>query len=128
VPGRPHLRTVAAYLALRRRLGRDWEERDVRALLAELDRGGPRLPADGLEASLRVAERLAARLPWPNTCLFRALARYGVCVRAGVDVELRLGVRGRDDDLEGHAWVLRAGRPWLEPEPPPHRVTLAHRR
>lgn len=70
---------------------------------------------------------IAARLPVPNTCLYRALARYGLCARANVDVELRLGVRTGAEDLEGHAWVLRDGEPWLEPGEPPHEVTLAHR-
>ena len=128
LPARPHLRTIAAYLRLRARLGRAWKERDVQGVLRELDAGGGHLPEHGLAESVRVAEHLAARLRGPNTCLFRALARYGVCVRAGVDVELRLGVREKGaNDLDGHAWVIAYGAPWLEPAAPPHHVTLSHR-
>ena len=97
---------------------------DLPALLTRLDTQGVRVPESGLDESVRLGELIAARLPLPNTCLFRALARYSIGRRARVDVELRLGVRG---DLEGHAWVLRDGVPWLEPAAPPHEVTFAHR-
>jgi hypothetical protein len=56
--------------------------------------------------------------PWRYTCLRRSAVLYHLLRRAGRPVELWLGVR-RDSAgaLAAHAWLVRDGRPYLEPQP-----------
>jgi len=79
-----------------------------------------------LEASRRAAAQLApvvvrcealssrSRL-LPDTCLYRALARFALLRSRGADATfvLALPSGGRGD---GHAWVEVDGAPWLEDE------------
>jgi hypothetical protein len=53
--------------------------------------------------------------PWRHTCLKRSAVLYHVFRRAGLPVELCIGVR-RDElgALAAHAWLLREGQPYLE--------------
>ena len=63
---------------------------------------------------------LLRRLPWPwrYTCLRRSLVLYHLLRRAGRAVELRVGVRKESDGaLAAHAWLVRDGAPYLEPDP-----------
>ena len=48
-----------------------------------------------------------------TTCLHRALTRFALLRRLGVTAEFRLGL-DPDGDLEGHAWIVLDGRPWME--------------
>lgn len=67
-----------------------------------------------LARTVALAERGIARVPGlPNTCLFRALARFGTLVRHGHAPVFVLGVRDELDG-EGHAWVEVDGSPFLE--------------
>lgn len=63
-------------------------------------------------------DRLLHRLPgpWHYSCLKRAAVLYSLLRKAGIAPELRIGVR-RDPggSLEAHAWLVREGRPFLEP-------------
>jgi hypothetical protein len=62
--------------------------------------------------------------PWHHTCLKRAAVLYRLLRRAGRPVELWIGVRrGSGQALAAHAWLVRDGTPYLEPDP---RVAAAH--
>jgi len=71
----------------------------------------------------RWVDRLLRRLPgpWHRTCLKRAAVLYHLLRRAGRPVELCIGVnRNRGpakSDLAAHAWLVRAGEPYLEAHP-----------
>lgn len=55
-------------------------------------------------------------LPWPGaTCLYRALARYAVLRRTGMQVTFVMGIGPRGVDDDGHAWVEVEGAPFEEP-------------
>jgi hypothetical protein len=62
-------------------------------------------------------DRVLRKLPWPwrHTCLKRAVTLHYLLHRAGRPVELVIGVR-RDEHaaLAAHAWLARAGEPYLE--------------
>jgi len=83
-------------------------------------------PPDGAldDASLaRWVDRLLRRLPgpWRRTCLKRSAVLYHLLRRAGRPVELwigvnRNGVRGTEA-VGAHAWLVRAGQPYLESHP-----------
>jgi hypothetical protein len=64
----------------------------------------------------RILRRLGG--PWRYTCLRRSAVLYHLLRRAGRPVELWLGVR-RDHTgaLGAHAWLVKEGKPYLEPEP-----------
>jgi hypothetical protein len=68
----------------------------------------------------RWVDRLLRRLPgpWHHSCLKRAAVLYHVLRRAGRPVELWIGVRhGGGKPLAAHAWLVRDGAPYLEPDP-----------
>lgn len=76
------------------------------------------------DASLaRWVDRLLRRLPgpWHRTCLKRAAVLYHLLRRAGRPVELCIGVtRGgaaEQGSVAAHAWLVRAGEPYLESHP-----------
>jgi hypothetical protein len=75
-------------------------------------------------------DRLLYALPWPwrYTCLKRSAVLYHLMRRDGRDVELCIGVRkdsgGR---LTAHAWLLRAGLPYLESNPAPSEYRVIAR-
>ena len=55
-------------------------------------------------------------MPWfGSTCLYRALARYAVLRRTGLDATFVMGVGPRGVHDEGHAWVEVEGEPFVEP-------------
>lgn len=62
-------------------------------------------------------DRVLTRLPppWRRTCLKRALVLHYLLHRAGRPVTLVIGVRRDEHDaLAAHAWLARAGTPYLE--------------
>jgi len=71
------------------------------------------------DASLaRWVDRLLRNLPnpWRRTCLKRAAVLYHLLRRAGRPVELYIGVHKTGAaPLAAHAWLVRAGAPYLEP-------------
>jgi hypothetical protein len=70
----------------------------------------------GLRRDLLRTEFVVKHLPGvAGTCLYRALARYAVLRRTGLDATfiMGLGPQGVDDD--GHAWVEIEGKPFEEP-------------
>jgi hypothetical protein len=98
-----------------------------RAASSGVARGaGPRDTASGASSDPspeRLAQAIDAilRLDLPilrgGRCWKRALVLQRVLARQGVDCRVTFGVRrARDGALEGHAWLERDGRPFLEPK------------
>ena len=74
---------------------------------------------DDLALALWV-NRVLEKLPslWRATCLSRATVLYHLLRRAGRPVELYLGVaRSASGSMTAHAWLVRSGQPYLEPDP-----------
>lgn len=71
----------------------------------------------------RWVDRLLRRLPgpWHRTCLKRAAVLFRLLRRAGRPVELCIGVDRNSAPARGniaaHAWLVRAGQPYLEARP-----------
>ena len=87
-----------------------------------LGRGRPgRIVQELDDVSLaRWVDRLLRNLPgpWQRTCLKRAAVLYHLLRRAGRPVELWIGVhKSGATPLGAHAWLVRAGEPYLESEP-----------
>ena len=62
-------------------------------------------------------DRLLCALPgpWRHTCLKRSAILYHLLRRAGLPVELCIGVRRESaGPLTAHAWLIRDGAPYLE--------------
>jgi hypothetical protein len=51
-------------------------------------------------------------------CLVRGLTLYHFLTKDGVDVSLRFGFVRVDGSVTGHCWLVRDGRPFLEPDRP----------
>jgi hypothetical protein len=51
-------------------------------------------------------------------CLVRGLTLYHFLSRAGVDVSLSFGVGKVNGAFTGHCWLVKDGRPFLEPDQP----------
>lgn len=86
----------------------------------------PRISLELLEQSFVLTERMLGRLPLhPNTCLYRALARYALLRRAGHKARFFMGIFD-GQDLSGHAWVEISGTPQGETLDPKPVVTYAY--
>jgi Transglutaminase-like superfamily len=70
------------------------------------------------EALAAYVGRVLRRLPppWRHTCLRRGIVLYHLLRRAGRPVALQIGVRRTAEGaLAAHAWLVKDGRPYLEP-------------
>lgn len=94
----------------------------------------PLIPLEILEPSFELAEKILARLPLhPNTCLYRALARYALLRRAGYKARFVMGIfdhsqtpAKQSQALSGHAWVELFGKAQGEKLDPRLVVTYAY--
>ncbi|HET9708288.1 MAG TPA: lasso peptide biosynthesis B2 protein [Gemmatimonadales bacterium] len=85
----------------------------------------PPVPDPALDDSAlaRWVDRLLRNLPgpWHRTCLKRSAVLYHLLRRAGHPVELYIGVDRSSQPQQGHiaahAWLVRAGAPYLEAHP-----------
>ncbi len=68
-------------------------------------------PIDELSALGALVNTAAHHTLGPANCLTRSLYLWWRLRRAGIDSELRIGVRLNDGVLDGHAWVECAGVP-----------------
>lgn len=110
------LRVLLGLVAHRALMQRRFERRSLDVLLASLTfrSSGPQgLSLSAAERSIRRAERLSRALDLPDTCLYRALARYAVLQRVGFPAVFLMGLP-RDGSEQGHAWVEVSGRPFAE--------------
>lgn len=60
--------------------------------------------------------------PWHYTCLRRGIVMYHLLRRAGRDVGLRIGVRKQQGELLAHAWLVKDGAAYLEPNKAEHEA------
>jgi hypothetical protein len=78
----------------------------------------PRGAAPDDEVLAAYVGRVLRRLPppWRHTCLRRGIVLYHLLRRAGRPVALQIGVRRTAEGaLAAHAWLVKDGRPYLEP-------------
>lgn len=100
----------------------------VAALLARGSRH--RTPRPERVARLPELVGLAAEAWWPlvrTGCLTRGVTLLWFLRREGLDVELCFGIDALAAEPEGHCWLVRAGRPWLEGTDPRARFAETHR-
>lgn len=129
LPRRLRLGTQA--VALRLRLG-SWLRRRslpdlLRALTVDAPAGEP-IPLCQVEEALGASEALLARIRLlPDTCLYRALARYAVLRRAGHPARFVMGIKPpASGEITGHAWVELDGAPAFEEAPADLVVTFSY--
>jgi hypothetical protein len=119
-------RIVASRLGLPRRL----RSSSLPALLESLtpsQSSSASVGDDRLWQLISAAELFVSRLRYvPNTCLYRSLARYAILRRHGHDVRFVMGLRHDGDDVTGHAWLERDGRPLRESVDPRLVVTYSY--
>ena len=59
--------------------------------------------------------------PWRYTCLRRSVVLFYLMRHGGRSVELHIGVRRNDAGaLQAHAWLVKDGAPYLEPNREKH--------
>lgn len=95
--------------------------------LAERTPGRGRSAAPDEAALSEYVGQVLRRLPppWRYTCLRRSVVLYYLLRRAGRPVALHIGVRKDGGGaLAAHAWLVKDGVPYLEPDPA-HSATFA---
>lgn len=108
---------VGRYLVVRRQTHHRFEGAPLPTLLAGPTPEGRPIELSRALASIRVAESVVRQLTWwPDTCLFRAIARFRVLSEAGHEVTFCMGIRP-DDPTDGHAWVALDESVLLEAPP-----------
>ena len=128
------VRFGAKAVALRLRLAAMLRDRSMPELLRDLTPRSPRsprtprsTPLPSVQVALSAAEALLARVPVaPDTCLYRALARYSILRSAGHPARFVMGIRPGAPDITGHAWVEIDGRPYREDVDPALIVTYSY--
>lgn len=127
---RDRVRLGAQVITLRLRLSSLLRRRSLSDLLESLTppRYGAEAPLHAAASALSAAELLVSRVPTvPNTCLYRALARYAVLRSAGHPARFMMALDpSRGDDIEGHAWVELDGAPFGEVVDPGLVVTYTY--
>ncbi len=88
----------------------------VRAMRARCPGRAPRVATDRATA---IVASVAAVLPFPTTCLVRAVALRWILRRRGEAAEVVLGVAREGDRFLAHAWV-DSGSLRLDPTLPAH--------
>jgi transglutaminase superfamily protein len=98
----------------------------MRDLLDDLSKKGS-ARSDSPEAIEAAVDRLLSQNRFlRTTCLYRALVRYALLVRAGIEVKFVMGVIDGGDDVVGHAWLESGGAPWNEELHHEYRRTFIH--
>ncbi|UJR80436.1 lasso peptide biosynthesis B2 protein [Sandaracinus amylolyticus] len=121
-------RCAARYVALRIDVVRRFRSDPLDALLASLDRPTARatLTREDVTAGIAFGEGVSRRCAiGPDTCLYRALARYALLRESGYAPRFVMGV-DEDDVASGHAWLELDGAPFLEPGSPRFCRTFEH--
>jgi hypothetical protein len=125
------VRFGAKAVALRLRLAALVRDRSMPDILRELTPSTPRspraTPLPSLGRALTASEALFARVPVaPDTCLYRALARYAILRSGGHPARFVMGIRPGQPEITGHAWVEIEGRPYREDVDPGLVVTYSY--
>ena len=68
-------------------------------------------PGPSVERLGRLVDLATRAVPFPVTCLGKALVVGWLLARAGVVLRLRFGVARRAGHLEAHAWLESGGEP-----------------
>ncbi len=115
----PHrVRLGAQTLSLRLRLDRMIQRNSMPDLLCALTPKHPsprRIPLPTVEDALLAAEKVIEHLRVvPDTCLYRALARYAVLRSAGYPARFVMGLSPGAPEITGHAWIELDGAPMGE--------------
>ncbi|APR85426.1 Hypothetical protein A7982_10775 [Minicystis rosea] len=97
------------------------------ALRSPSSRAEEVVPREIVEAVIAASEQLVERMRVvPDTCLYRALARYAVLRRAGFPARFVMGLDPKASDISGHAWVELDGEPVGETLSPGLTVTFQY--
>jgi len=97
--------------------------RDVASLATFLEPRRCRLqaPPATVEKIQRYADAVCASRFVRAECLVRGVTRYYFLRRAGLSIGLVFGMGTVNGRLEGHCWLVKDGRPFLEAhDPEPH--------
>ena len=86
----------------------------TRRIEAVLGRLGPPQPEERAEEVLDAVERAFRFHPVGRTCLTRGVPLCYLLRRSGFDVTLAFGVGPQSGEWEGHCWLVRDGKPYLE--------------
>jgi len=99
--------------------------RDVASLATFLEprRSRPQAPPATVEKIQRYADAVCASRFVRAECLVRGVTRYYFLRRAGLSIGLVFGMSTVDGRLEGHCWLVKDGRPFLEARDPEPRFT-----
>src|SRR5689334_6289846 len=102
---------AAEMFLLRLRVPALYESEGLEPLLARLTEAVATRSAVPANRALRLGNALADRVPGiPSTCLYRALARYSLLRRRGVNARFVMGIVASDPE-RAHAWVELGGEP-----------------
>jgi hypothetical protein len=109
LPGHERIAVIEAvwWLALTPSGLRLWGVRKVlaRATRTPADSPDPRWSARRLS---RLVEAVASTMPWPTTCLHRALVTGRMMRSRGIASDITIGVRVDSAGFAAHAWVADA--------------------
>ncbi|PYM22339.1 MAG: lasso peptide biosynthesis B2 protein [Candidatus Rokuibacteriota bacterium] len=84
----------------------------ARPLIRRVEAGEPiARPGPSVERLGRLVDLATRAVPFPVTCLGKALVVGWLLARAGVVLRLRFGVARRAGRLEAHAWLESGGEP-----------------
>ena len=100
------------------------------ACLRNLSRATPLRVCDEAEVLTKVGrwtDRLLRQTRVTRAaCLIRSLVRYRMLNERGVPARFVMGVRDRDGQMQGHAWVELRGQPVMEREDTSYYVTFSY--
>lgn len=93
------------------------------AALVEPRRGRAMASSATIEKIQRYADAVCRSRLIRAECLVRGLTRYYFLRRAGLSLSLVFGMGEIEGRLVGHCWLVRDGRPFMEPTDPEARFT-----
>ena len=99
--------------------------RDIASLATFLEprRARPLAPRNTLDKIQRYANAVCASRLVRAECLVRGVTRYYFLRRAGLSIALVFGMGAVNGRLEGHCWLVKDGRPFLEAQDPELQFT-----